>query len=174
MTEIVCITATGKAKAAKNSVARMLKDELEKDEKRVLITHYADPVKNICRDWFGWNGRMDEEGRSFLRYVGTEIVRAKRPDFWVDFIFGLLSMLGSEWDFVIIPDGRYPNELDLDRYGFQSHHIRIEDKGVPPKLRNQGRGAPPDKSEFTIVDDTAPGRLRSEVTAVAHTLAYAA
>jgi hypothetical protein len=171
MTEIVCISAAGKAKAAKNSVARMLKDELEKDQKRVLIAHYADPLKSICRNWFGWDGRMDDEGRSFLQYVGTDIVRARRPDFWVDFTLGLLSMLGNEWDYVIIPDCRHPNEFDLERYGFQPRHIRIEDKGL--NMRGRGRQTSPDKPEFTIVDGTAPERLRSDVAVVAHTLAAA-
>ena len=162
MTEIVCISATGKARAVKDSVARMLKDELEKDRKRVLITHYADPLKQICRNWFDWNGRMDAEGRSFLRYVGTDIVRARRPDFWVDFTLGLLSMMGDEWDYVIIPDCRHPNELDLERYGFHSRHIRIDGGGLDTML---SKTAP----DFTIADDTE-GHLTSDVAAVARNL----
>jgi|GEM_PF-4270820 len=82
----------------------MLKDELEHNKKRVLITHYSDPLKQICRNWFGWDGRMDAEGRSFLQYIGTNIVCARQPDFWVDYTLGLLSMMGDEWDYVIIPD----------------------------------------------------------------------
>jgi len=170
MTEIVTITATGKARAGKEAVARMLKDELEHNKKRVLITHYADPLKQVCRNWFGWDGRMDAEGRSFLQYVGTDIVRSRRPDFWVDFTLGLLSMMGDEWDYVIIPDCRHPNELDLERYGFHPHHIRLDPPNVPGLEASPDRPAP----EFTIVDDEAPGRLRSDVSLVAQNLAYAA
>jgi len=164
MTEIVCIT--GKARAAKESVARMLKDELERNSKRVLIAHYADPIKHICRNWFGWNGRMDAEGRSFLRYVGTDIVRAKRPDFWVDYTLGLLSMMGDEWDYVIIPDAQHPNELDLERYGFQHRHIRIEDdrQDISPGMS---------EPDFTLMN-AGEGRLRGNVADVARNLAYAA
>ena len=172
MTEIICIS--GKAMAGdKEMAARMLKEELEKGKKRVLITHYADPLKRICRDWFGWDGRMDATGRSFLRYVGTDIVRSQRPDFWVDFTLGLLSMMGDEWDYVIIPDCRHHNEIDLERYGFQPRHIRIEGNPMRQNAHTQrgplGRAAP----DFTIVHDDMPGRLRSEVAAVAQNLVCA-
>jgi len=166
MAEIICISAADKARADKESVAKLLKEELKKENKRVLIARFADPIKHICRDWFGWNGLMDDVGRSFLRYVGTEIVRARRPDFWVDFMVGLLSMLGSEWDYVIIPDCRQPNELDMERYGFQPRHIRVEGKGAYP-AGPLGNTAP----DFTIKSDSP--RLRSDVAAVAQNLVYA-
>lgn len=144
----------------------MLKEELEKGKKRVLITYFAAPLRRICREWFGWDGQNDDAGRSLLQYVGTDVVRTRCPDFWVDFTLGLLSMMGDEWDYVIIPDCRYPNELDMERYGFQPRHIRIAGKRPDAPL---GIAEP----DFTVMGDAAPGQLRGDVTAVARSLIYA-
>jgi len=161
MTEIVCIYGAG---PGKDAIARLLKEELEKSEKRVLITYFAAPLRQICRNWFGWNGQNDDAGRSTLQYVGTEIVRAKRPDFWVDYTMGLLSIMGDEWDFVIIPDCRHANELDLERYGFQSRYIRVDGRysmeGPLSKI------AP----DFTITNESVSEQLRADIVAVAQGL----
>ena len=161
MTEIICISG---AAAGKDTVAKMLKEELVKGKKRVLITYFAAPLRRICREWFGWDGLNDDAGRSMLQYVGTDIVRAQRPDFWVDFTMGLISMLGDEWDYVIIPDCRWPNELDMERYGFQARHVRVT--GRQPVHSQEGLlgKLTPD---FTIVNDA---ELRSDVAAVAQSL----
>lgn len=166
MTEIVCVSSVGKARATQEFAANMLKEELEKDKKRVLVTRLSDPLKHICRNWFGWDGRPDDAGRSLLRYFGTNIVRARRPDFWVDFTLGLLSMVGDEWDFVIIPDCRYPNEFDLGRYGFRPRHVRLEEEGTPQYAH---RLPTPD---FTVVIGNTPGQLRRDMAAVAQGLVY--
>jgi hypothetical protein len=52
MTEIICISGI---RVKKDTVAKFLKEELESAKKRVLITYYADPLRRICRDWFGWD-----------------------------------------------------------------------------------------------------------------------
>jgi hypothetical protein len=87
------------------------------------------------------------------------VTRERKPDFWVDFTLNLLSMMGDEWDFVIIPDCRHANELSLERYGFQPKHLRVE-----------GRGAPlsPAAADFTIQSDTP--YLRAEVAKIARGL----
>jgi len=157
MTEIICISATSKDRASKETVARLLKVELEHANKRVLIARIADPLKHICRKWFGWDGRMDDTGRSFLQYVGTDIVRARQPNFWLDFTLNLLAMMGDEWDYVLIPDCRYPNELDMERYGFQPRHIRI---GNTRGLSN----TPP---VFAYVNNTSPIQLHSDIADIA-------
>jgi hypothetical protein len=160
---MICIYGAG---PGKDAVARLLKEELEKGEKRVLITYFAAPLRQICRNWFGWNGQNDDAGRSTLQYVGTEIVRAKRPDFWVDYTMGLLSIMGDEWDFVIVPDCRWPNELDLERYGFQTRRIRVE--GRYPLDGPLNKIAP----DFTVTSDSVPVRLCDTIATVAQRLLY--
>jgi len=163
MTEMICVYGAG---PGKDAIARLLKEELERGEKRVLITYFAAPLRLICRNWFGWNGQNDDAGRSTLQYVGTDIVRARQPDFWVDFTMGLLSMMGDEWDYVIVPDCRHANELDLERYGFQARRVRVE--GRYPLEGPLGKIAP----DFTIASGAVPVRLCDDVATVAQRLLY--
>jgi len=160
MTEMICISGAG---PTKDMAARLLKEVLAQAGKRVLIAYFSAPLRRVCREWFGWNGLNDDAGRSTLQYVGNEIVRARRPDFWVDFTMGLLSMMGDEWDFVIVPDCRHANELDLERYGFQARHIQVGDR------RATFNAPAPD---FIIESGVPPGQLRADVAAVARGLLY--
>lgn len=117
------ILISGKAQNGKDTVANILKELLEERGGRVLITHYADLLKYICRTFFGWNGEKDVYGRELLQYVGTDIVRKKCPDLWVDFIIQILTLFGDSWDYVIIPDCRFPNEV-----------LKVKDSGIPTTL----------------------------------------
>lgn len=48
------ITISGKAQNGKDTTAGLLKAALEADGYKVLITHYADLLKYICKQFFGW------------------------------------------------------------------------------------------------------------------------
>lgn len=100
------------ARHGKDSAADILKSEFEKQGKKVLIAHYGDLVKYVCKTFFGWNGEKDDYGRSLLQKIGTDEIRKSDPDFWVRFIYDILAMFIDEWDYVIIPDCRFPNEIE--------------------------------------------------------------
>ena len=55
------------------------------------------------------------------------------------FICDMLSFFPSEWDYVLIPDSRFPNEVDYLRYiGFDVTHIRvIRENFVSPLTEEQ-------------------------------------
>lgn len=120
---VICIS--GKAQHGKDTTAVIAKKILEENGKRVLITHYADLLKFLCKEYFGWNGIKDEAGRETLQRVGTDIVRNRAPDFWVEFVVKFLSVFEDEWDFVLIPDTRFPNEVDMMREMFGATHLRV-------------------------------------------------
>ena len=109
------ILISGKAQNGKDSCAKILKQKLEQKNNKVLITHYGDPVKFLATNLFNWNGEKDEYGRTLLQKVGTDIVRTQNPNFWVDFIIDILKLFKGEWNYVLIPDCRFINELT--RYG---------------------------------------------------------
>lgn len=126
--KIYCIT--GKAGSGKDTFAQIMKEELQAGEdngyKRVLITHYADLLKYICKAFFGWDGQKDEVGRRLLQYVGTDVIRRHNPGYWVDFIAEVLALFHDQWDYVLIPDCRFPNEYyGLVDKGFDATLIRI-------------------------------------------------
>jgi hypothetical protein len=129
------IAISGKAQHGKDTIAGMLKRRLEADGYRVLIVHYADLLKHICRTFFNWNGKKDDEGRHILQYVGTDVIRQKRPDFWVSFVIDVLTLFPDDWDYVLIPDCRFPNEIEcLQEAGFDVVHLRIVRTGFKSPL----------------------------------------
>lgn len=120
------IAISGKAQHGKDTTASFLKPMLEADGHKVLVAHYADLLKYICRQFFGWNGQKDEAGRHILQYVGTDIIRKKKPNFWVDFLTSIIELFPDEWDYILIPDCRFPNEIEqLKNAGVDMMHLRI-------------------------------------------------
>ena len=120
------LAISGHAQNGKDTVAGLIKDSLKADGNRVLVAHYADLLKYMCRTFFDWDGNKDEKGRHILQYVGTDIIRKQAPDFWVDFISSVLTYFNENWDYVLIPDTRFPNEIDkLLSNGFDVTHIRV-------------------------------------------------
>lgn len=126
------ITISGKAEHGKDTAAKSIKNRLESMGYSVLICHYADLLKYICKQFFSWDGKKDEEGRSLLQIVGTETIRKKEPEFWIDFIAKILELFPDEWDFVLIPDTRFPNEIDSMKKKFGTVSVRV----VRPNFEN--------------------------------------
>lgn len=156
--KVVCIS--GKAQHGKDTTAGMMKTALESMGHTVLIAHYGDLVKYVCRTFFGWNGEKDAYGRSLLQKVGTDIVREQRPNYWVDFVKDMLSMFPNEWDFVLIPDSRFPNEIDgLKQDGFNVIHLRVRRENFESPLTIEQQNHPSETAldhvvpDFLIVND---------------------
>lgn len=132
------IVISGKAGAGKDTLAGILRDQLIALDQRVLITHYADLLKFMCKSFFNWDGQKDEAGRHLIQYVGTDVVRKQDENYWVDFIISVLRLFKNEWDHVIIPDCRFPNEIDrLKEEGFETVHIRIVRPGMESQLTSE-------------------------------------
>ena len=138
---ILCIS--GKARHGKDTTARYLKHALERDGKRVLVTHYGDLLKFMTKEYLNWNGKKDEEGRKLLQHVGTELVREKYPDFWVKYMAEVITLFREEFDYVIIADTRFVNELTYysrEHYVYPVKHIRVYrpnfDNGLTPEQKN--------------------------------------
>lgn len=121
--KVICIS--GKAQHGKDTTAGYLKEFLEARGKKVLIAHYGDLVKYVCKTFFDWDGQKDEKGRTLLQYVGTDVVRTKEPDYWVIFIGSILYLFPDEWEYVLIPDCRFPNEIECMQKEFDVTHIRV-------------------------------------------------
>lgn len=146
--KIICIS--GKAQHGKDTSAGFIKEELESRGKTVLVTHYADLLKYICRSFFGWNGEKDDAGRQLLQYVGTDVVRKQRPDFWVDFVSSVLKLFPGHWDYVLIPDCRFPNEIDaMKKQGFDVIGLRVHRINFKSPLTEEQQNHPSE----TALDD---------------------
>ena len=119
------ITISGYAQAGKDLSAQILKEKLEESGKKVLILHYADYLKFVAKQYFGWDGNKDENGRSLLQWIGTEKIRSIMPNFWVNIVGQLILVLKNDFDYFIIPDSRFPNEIKLMEFNFDTLSIHV-------------------------------------------------
>ena len=81
------------------------------------------------RDYFNWNGKKDEVGRTLLQHIGTDVVRAMHPNFWTGIVVGLLQAFEpyNDFDIAIVSDARFPNEVDIALQNLQNCvAVRIE------------------------------------------------
>lgn len=151
------VLISGKAQHGKDTTAECLKAELECRGCRVLTTHFADVLKFVCKNLFHWDGQKDERGRRLLQVVGTDIVRKQDTNFWVRFIRDLLSMFdgsGGFWDYVIIPDCRFPNELELMRERFPyTYHVRVVRPGFESPLTPEQQAHPSETAMDGVQED---------------------
>lgn len=123
-TKVICIS--GKAGHGKDTFGQYLYEDLISLNKSARIFHFADLVKFICKQYFDWNGEKDEAGRHLLQYIGTDVIRNQNENYWVDFIINLLTMLDGTWDYIVIPDCRFPNEADRFKDSiFKTYVVRV-------------------------------------------------
>lgn len=108
-TKIVLIS--GKARAGKDTFANYFRERVEKEGKVALIIKYGDIIKFVCEKYFNWDGQKDLKGRTLLQQVGTNLCRNNNPDVWVNCVIELIKGLYTEVDYVLIPDTRFPNEI---------------------------------------------------------------
>lgn len=120
--KIICVS--GKARHGKDTFAKLFKDLIEttsKQTKGVLHIGYADYLKYVCEKYFGWDGKKDNEGRNILQNVGTEVARTRHENIWVNVVIELVKGIGHLYDFVVISDVRFPNEVS--RWGEEGYDV---------------------------------------------------
>lgn len=156
--KVVCIS--GRARHGKDTVASMMQRCLWGYGAKVLIIHNADLLKFMCKRFFHWDGQKDDRGRTLLQYVGTDVVRTQKPDFWVSFVADVLELFPNEWDYVLIPDCRFPNEINVLRdRGFDVLHVSVVrpdcDGGLSEEQRNHPSETAMDgtPADITIMND---------------------
>ncbi len=148
----------------------MLKNKLELKGRCVLTTSYGNLVKFICEKFFDSDGQKNEYNRSLWQKIGTDIIRKQNPNYWVDFIIGIVSMFPDEWDYVIVDDCRFVNELER-WIGFNTINLRVNRKNFisPLTLEQQSHISETelDDYEFDYVINSESGldKLEKEVDA---------
>lgn len=146
--KVICIS--GKAESGKTTFSEILKRQLEQYHKRVLIIHYGDYLKFVAEKYFQWNGKKDEQGRQILQILGTEKARNNNPDIWVNVAAELIFALKPDYDFVLIPDSRFENEVEvMKQRGLNTISIRIERPAHKSKLTDEQKNH---RSETSLDD----------------------
>lgn len=129
MNKPIILLISAKAQHGKDTFAKFVKDRVEETEgKKVLIIKYGDILKNVCKMYYGWNGEKDEIGRTILQQVGTNLCRQNNPDVWVNCVIEIVKGLKTDFDYVCVPDTRFPNEIEAweRNTNFYTYTIRLE------------------------------------------------
>ena len=143
------ILISGKAEAGKTTAANIIKYYLCGIGKRAAIVPYGQYVKDTAKMIFGWDGQKDENGRQLLQWWGTDVVRKKSENFWVNTVMRLAAVLDGEIDYLIIDDCRFPNEVELWKHEYDYLILRIERPGHENALNDEQRKHPSE----TALDD---------------------
>ena len=165
------ILISGKAQNGKDTTAAIMKDYLESMyNRRVLVAHYADLLKYICKTFFGWDGQKDDRGRTLLQHVGTDVIRKRDPSFWSKFLVRICTMFDDYWDYIIIPDTRFPNEIsDWRLFGFKVMHICVVrpnfDNGLSDEQKSHTSETALDniKADFYLQNDGTLDDLKEKI-----------
>lgn len=121
---MIVVAIGGKARSGKDTFGDTMKTALQKADKRVIRINYADYLKFIASEYYGWDGEKDEKGRTFLQQLGTNF-RTVNREFLVQNMLSLLIAVQNDFDYAIIADCRYPNEIDELKKHFSVLSIRI-------------------------------------------------
>lgn len=128
------INFAGAAEYGKDYICKELIAHFTKEGYKCQKLAYADYLKYIAKQYFNWNGEKDEEGRHLLQYIGTDIIRHKNPNFWVDTVRMLVDNVFYDCNYIFISDCRFPNELSWSNTNHLVTNIKI--------IRLNGDGSP--------------------------------
>lgn len=128
MKKVILISA--KAQNGKTEFANLLKEQLELQGQRVVIMSFAKYIKGYLKDYFGWDGfTKDDSVRTKLQFLGTEKIRQQMnmPNFHVNRVCEDIKVLEDDFDYFIIDDVRFFNEVYYPKamFGDSVFDIRI-------------------------------------------------
>ena len=123
---------------------------------------FAQPVKQIAIDCFGWDGIKDEKGRKLLQLIGTDCGRAYNPNIWIDKMREQLKEHEPFAEVVTIDDLRFDNEADLV-HEFGGVVIGVKRKGCEPSEHQSEKGISPEKIDLIITNNGTIQELQDSI-----------
>ena len=115
------IAYSGHKQAGKDTLAAFMRQEFEKQGKRVVLLPFAKGVKDFATKYFNWDGEKSEAeiktpwgefigGRKLLQGIGLMMREEVSPAFWIDrWILAYQGAL-NDYDVVQVTDCRFLNE----------------------------------------------------------------
>ena len=105
----------GKARAGKDTFAKLIKQEEEKDNHKVCILKLTAPLYSWAEDYFNYDKEKDEKPRELLQTLGYDILqlKLKKKDFLLDYLITTIEVLDNYYDVGLITDGRLVHEIEV-------------------------------------------------------------
>ena len=137
---------------------------------------YGDPIVEVYLkdvvEALGWEATKDKypESRRLLQVLGTDIIRAMDPDYWIDLLVDKMTRTWTgfeendngvdRWPMFVVPDVRYPNEAERIQ-GMGGMVIKVLRPGMADDDKHVSETSidliVPD---FTLVNDKTPEDLK--------------
>ena len=105
------IMISGKAGHGKDTVAQIIKEELELQNEKILIIKFGDAVKWFAREYYNWDGNKNIQGRSLLQYIGTEMMRSYDEYYWGRIVSEFIAA-NKDFTYALISDWRFYTEKE--------------------------------------------------------------
>lgn len=103
----------GKAKHGKDTFSSYLKNQYEKNNKKVIITQLSKYIKYYAREMTGWNLTEEDKPRELLQQLGTSVIREqlKKDDLFINRMIDDIEVFSCFYDAIIISDVRLKKEI---------------------------------------------------------------
>ncbi len=113
------IIISGKARNGKDTIMNTLKENYEKENKKVINLQFSYYIKEYAKRISNWDGSDENKPRELLQELGTEIIRNKIDnDFFIKRMIGDIKVYSFFFDVIIISDARIDKEIDLIKANF--------------------------------------------------------
>ena len=105
----------GKARAGKDTFAKLIKQVEVKDNNKVCILKLTAPLYSWVEDYFNYDKEKDEKPRELLQTLGYDILqlKLKKKDFLLDYLITTIEVLDNYYDVGLITDGRLVHEIEV-------------------------------------------------------------
>ncbi len=105
---------SGKARHGKDTFSNYLKEEYEKNNKKVIVTQLSKYIKYYAREMTGWNLTEEDKPRELLQQLGTNVIREelKKDDLFIKRMIDDIDVYSCFYDAIIISDVRFKKEIN--------------------------------------------------------------
>lgn len=163
------IAIAGKARNGKTTVANIFKNIAQGNNERAIVVSYAGYVKYMATTYYGWSGEKDEYGRTLLQKIGDGVRNTFDESFWITRLMSDLCIFGEDYDYVIIDDCRYPNEILEPQKVEKTYSIKVirtdfeSDLTEEQKMHKSEIALDDFKFDYTIMSESGEGNLINPV-----------
>lgn len=139
-----CILIAGRAGTGKDTSSLIMDSYFIRDRRfKSTISSFAGELKEVAVK-MGWDGKKDDRGRKLLQDLG-KVGREYDINIWAK---KLIEYVLFDYDLIIIPDWRFPNEYQyVWNYFDRVYRIRLE---APSRESLKGTDRYNDVSEISL------------------------